>query len=323
MADRIEDLIRQHTRAKTIKFEDSLQSLWSGYGSIDRYTLTGFKNPSIIVKHVRIPNKKNHPRGWNTNLSHLRKLKSYRIESYWYEHYSSLCDNQCRIPDIFAIEQSEDEFIMVMEDLDAMDFSRRKTSANFQEMQICLNWLAAFHARFMRHDPSGLWPVGSYWHLDTRPDELLAMPDGALKINAAKIDQLLNDSPFKTIIHGDAKLANFCFSETLREVAAVDFQYVGGGIGMKDLVYFISSCMDENECAQFDQKLLDRYFGFLQQHLSHYQPDIDANLVEQSWRPLYAVACTDFLRFLQGWSPGHWKIHQYSQDMANKVIRSL
>jgi thiamine kinase-like enzyme len=323
LSDHIEKLIQQKTRAKTIEFDSTLQSLWSGYGSIDRYTLSGCETPGVIVKHIRPPEAKRHPRGWDTNLSHQRKLKSYQVETYWYRHYAQECDEHCRIPAIIAIKQHGDETVIIMEDLDASGFPVRKQSLDLQEMKTCLNWLAAFHARFMKHKPKGLWTIGSYWHLNTRPDEHKAMPDGPLKENAARIDQLLNSAPYKTFVHGDAKLANFCFPTGGERVAAVDFQYVGGGNGMKDIAYFISSCLDENECAHFDQSLLDIYFDYLQQHLARYQPDIDADQVEKSWRPLYEIAWTDFFRFLQGWSPGHWKIHRYSQDIADKVISRL
>ena len=323
MTDHIVKLIQRKTGATDIEFDHTLQSLWSGYGSIDRYALSGCDAPSVIVKHVRLPNGKKHPRGWNTDLSHQRKLKSYQVETCWYQNYAQACDEHCRVPGILAVEELGDETVMLMEDLDASGFSLRKSSVDMQEMNSCLNWLAAFHARFMKTKPKGLWSVGSYWHLDTRPDELQAMPGGALKENAKKIDQILSNAPFKTFVHGDAKLANFCFSTTDDSVAAVDFQYVGGGNGMKDVAYFISSCLGENECAHYEKNLLDTYFDYLSQHLSRYQPDVDADLVEQSWRPLYAVAWTDFFRFLQGWSPGHWKIHRYSQELADKVISTL
>jgi len=323
VADQIEKLIQRKTGANGIEFDHALQSLWSGYGSIDRYSLSGCDAPSVIVKHVRLPNKKKHPRGWNTNLSHQRKIKSYQVEKHWYQNYAGQCDEHCRVPEILSVEELGDETVMLMEDLDASGFSLRKQSVDMEEMNACLDWLAAFHARFMNIKPKGLWTVGSYWHLDTRPDELQEMPDGALKDNAARIDQILTGSPYKTFVHGDAKLANFCFSASDKSVAAVDFQYVGGGNGMKDVAYFISSCLDENECAHYEESLLETYFDHLRLHLARYQPDIDADQVEQSWRPLYAVAWTDFFRFLQGWSPGHWKIHRYSQQLADKVISAL
>ena len=93
----------------------------------------------------------------------------------------------------------------------------------------------------------GLWECGSYWHLGTRPDELAALEDGPLKTTAPLIDQALRQSQFQTIIHGDAKLANFCFARHHNTangstVAAVDFQYVGAGCGIKDVTYFLGSC---------------------------------------------------------------------------------
>jgi len=33
------------------------------------------------------------------------------------------------------------------------------------------------------------------------------------------------------------------------EVALVDFQYVGGGVGVKGVAYFVGSCLLPRECA--------------------------------------------------------------------------
>jgi len=61
----------------------------------------------------------------------------------------------------------------------------------------------------------------------------------------------------------------------------------------------------------------------LRRALSSHRPDLDAAAVEAAWRPLYAVAWTDFYRFLKGWSPGHWKIHRYSERLAHDVVSRL
>ena len=81
--------------------------------------------------------------------------------------------------------------------------------------------------------------MGTYWHLDTRPEEFEKIEHKQLKSKAHRIDEILKECEFQTIVHGDAKLANFCFSEHGEGVAAVDFQYVGRGCGMKDVTYFL------------------------------------------------------------------------------------
>ena len=166
---------------------------------------------SVVIKHVKLPDQSLHPRGWNTDLSHQRKIRSYQVETTWYSDWAELCDDSCRIPHSLALESSKDEFLIVLEDLDASGFPVRKDSASMVEMQTCLKWLANLHAIFMDKEPAGLWPVGTYWHLDTRPDELDVMEDFELKQAATRIDQKLSSSPYQTFVHGDAKLANFCF----------------------------------------------------------------------------------------------------------------
>ena len=75
----IDDFVIDATKADEILGSSVIQSLWSGYGSIKKYELSGCDLPSVIVKHVR-PDQVTHPRGWNTDLSHQRKLKSYQVE---------------------------------------------------------------------------------------------------------------------------------------------------------------------------------------------------------------------------------------------------
>jgi hypothetical protein len=51
---------------------------------IVRYGLEGSEYKSVVIKHVRLPYQSQHPRGWNTDLSHQRKIKSYHVEMAWY-----------------------------------------------------------------------------------------------------------------------------------------------------------------------------------------------------------------------------------------------
>lgn len=323
MDSHVRDIILKATGADDLFEGGSIQSLWSGYGSIDRYGLIGSDLDTVVVKHVRLPDQDNHPQGWNTDRSHQRKLHSYQVETAWYEQWADHCGDQCRIPHCLALEHHEDEVLMVLEDLDSSGFPARKGSVTEAGLISCLDWLAHFHATFMGEKPEGLWDIGTYWHLDTRPDELEVMDEGELKQAAQLLDQKLTDAPFQTFVHGDAKLANFCFSRDGVQVAAVDFQYVGGGCGMKDVAYFIGSCLDEDECERREKDLLDAYFSTLRKALALHHPDVDAAAVEAAWRPLYSVAWTDFYRFLKGWSPGHWKIHRYSERLAHEVVSRL
>ena len=317
-------LVCRATGAESIRDSATLQHLWSGYGRIVRCSLqrTDEGPGSVIVKHVRWPDARQHPRGWNTDRSHERKVRSYRVESHWYEHWSAQCDDTCRVPRCLAVETRGDEVFIVLEDLDAAGFDERRERASQQDILRCVAWLANFHATFMTQRPDGLWPVGTYWHLDTRPDELQRMSDEPLRRAAPRIDAQLSSSPYQTFVHGDAKLANFCFGADGR-VAAVDFQYVGGGCGMKDLAYFVSSCLDEDACEQQETELLDQYFHELKSALNTRRVLLDVDALEANWRRLYAVAWTDFFRFLQGWSPGHWKIHRYSERLAREVVAAL
>ncbi len=308
-------VILQSTGASSLKEKEIIQELWSGYGKIIRVVLENAPIESVVVKHVQLPNSNNHPKGWNTDVGHQRKLKSYKVETTWYNTYSK--HSLARLPKCFAIENQNDETLIVLEDLDKAGFPLRKQDVVWTDIEICLEWLAKFHASYLGKIPSGLWEVGTYWHLETRPQELEVLQDKTLKNAAAAINNKLNHCNFKTFVHGDAKLANFCFSEN-GQVAGVDFQYVGGGCGMKDVAYFTGSCLNESDCERLESKLLDTYFTYLHKALGKKN-----EALEKEWRSLYRVAWADFHRFLKGWSPGHWKINTYSERITAEVIKNL
>ena len=110
---------------------------------------------------------------------------------------------------------------------------------------------------------------------------------------------------------------------SLQEVAAVDFQYTGRGCGMKDVAYFIGSCLYEDDCEAMESQLLDYYFSVLVEQVAQKHSDINTDDLENEWRELYPVAWADFHRFIKGWSPGHWKINSYSERITARVVENL
>ncbi len=316
-------LVLKATGAETITSSEVLQTLWSGYGEIVRLRLGGSNLESIVLKYIVLPDEVVHPRGWNTNHSHQRKVRSYDVETQWYRDWSRRCDASCRVADCFALSSGGNEHLIVLEDLDAAGFPRRYEKLDLPGVKLCLRWLANFHATFMNDSPNGLWPTGTYWHLETRPDELAAMPVGALKKAAGDIDARLSGCHYQTLVHGDAKVANFCFSIDGLEVAAVDFQYVGGGCGMKDVAYFLGSCLNEVECERWQSELLMFYFGALKEALEAGEKVFDWEALEQEWRTMFPLAWTDFYRFLVGWMPTHHKINRYTERLAAEVVEQI
>jgi hypothetical protein len=311
--------IRQRTSADSVEVVDRVQTLWSGYGEILRVRLTGCEHTTLVLKHVEPPTLAHHPRGWHTSRSHERKLRSYDVECTFYDEYARHAGADARVPECIASHAAEDGWWLLLEDLDAAGFGGRRTLLSNRELDACLAWLAGFHATFLGVAPDGLWEVGTYWHLATRPDELDALTDDRLRAAAPILDERLNGAAFQTLVHGDAKVANFCFADD-GGVAAVDFQYVGGGCGIKDVAYFLSSCMSEVACESAAPGHLNTYFRLLRDALQRRETSVDLDALESEWRALYPIAWADFYRFLAGWSPDHWKIHGYSDRLTRAVL---
>jgi thiamine kinase-like enzyme len=316
MDKNIELILLSFTSSKRVISIELIQKLWSGYGELLRVTTD---NKSVIIKKIQFPTNQDHPRGWNSDISHNRKIKSYQVEINWYKnHNHNLLDAYS--PRYITSGEQDDTKYLLLEDLAALGYVP-KNSISWEEVKLCLKWLAVFHAKYLGVKPEGLWNIGTYWHLDTRPDELEAMDEKKFKSSAQKINKKLNDSKFMTIIHGDAKLENFLFSKTA--TSAVDFQYVGGGVGVKDLTYFLGSVYGSAELINNEEKCLDYYFKELSVALNSFHSSIDTKLVESDWRELYPFAAADFYRFLKGWSPDHQKLNSYSESIIKKVLECI
>ena len=348
------DQVMDCTGASDIVQTESVQNLWSGFGQILRLhlkyasnttrtiptpnsattenlknaaktenTVNTVKTPSkpiqsVIVKRIRPPSQTQHPRGWNTDTSEKRKLRSYEVEKCWYQHYAASALDDCPMPRLYDSYTDQLQTTLVLEDLDTR-FPRRYTSLDIDTCVPCLHWLARFHACHLGSTGQGLWPTGSYWHLQTRADEFNVMADGKLKQGATALDAKLNKGKYQTLVHGDAKVANVCFSTDSLNVAMVDFQYVGRGCGMRDVAYFLGSCLSETECEQYADELLAMYFAELTRHV-HTE---DKVALESEWRALYSTAWADFHRFLAGWMPEHNKINGYMQRMTDDALARL
>jgi len=322
MSSTFKEYLLKSTNSLDSKEIEVIQSLWSGYGKISRYQLRDSSIDTVVVKCIALENAQKHPRGWNTNYGHQRKVKSYQVETYWYGNWNLRCSYHCKTPQFLGSYSEGQNQWIILEDLNHV-YPLRRYELNIQEVKACLKWLANFHGTFLMQSPKGLWEVGTYWHLATRPNEFEKMENLELRAKAHLIDKKLNQCKYQTLVHGDAKLANFCFSKDSTQIAAVDFQYVGGGCGMKDVAYFLGSCHTSKELEQYETELLRYYFSELKQAFQAKKFDFEFAELEIEWRSLYPYVWADFTRFLLGWMPTHQKINKYSMKMIQQVLSNL
>lgn len=325
-----EFFIKQALHADNVEKKQTLQSLWSGYGHLSRYTVTiAGATTSVILKAIDWGKVSEHPRGWQSDLAHQRKVTSYQVELEWYVNWSKATPDPVRVPHYLASLAQDSVLYLLLEDLDSSGFERRSTHLEAHQTSVVLHWLANLHSQYLTTHPEpswpmGLWPQGTYWHLATRPNEWQAMAEGELKDAAQQLDKALQVCPYQTLVHGDAKVANFCFSADLSDVAAVDFQYIGRGIGVQDVAYFLGSCLSEAQLEQDLEYLLDMYFSELARCIiaRGESPDL-AESVAQSWYRLFPVAWADFHRFIMGWCPTHHKNTDFSQRITQAGLDYL
>ncbi len=304
-------LLRQ-SGARSITGTTLIQSLWGGYGQLLRVNLTGGPFESVILKRMVPPDRAR-------DIGDQRKRRSYQVEQAWYLGRSKECDDGCRVAKCLGTQQLKNSSLLLLEDLNCAGFFPMRPP-NRDQIGSMLCWLACFHARFFQERPAELWKQGGYWHLDTRPSEYANMPSGILKEKAAAIDRKLKNARYQTILHGDPKPANFCWNAR-GDAAAVDFQYVGAGCGIRDVAYVLDCWLEESGKPSQADEWLELYFTTLKTSLKRHH-NADCEEIESEWRQLFPVAWADFSRFLQGWG-NSGQLGRYSQQQLNQALTIL
>ncbi|EFN58473.1 hypothetical protein CHLNCDRAFT_140492 [Chlorella variabilis] len=317
-----------------------LSSLWAGYGTITEVETDDEPSQLLIVKEVAPPP--------GSGVSHARKMRSYQIEAAFYQRVAPHLPPgaACHVPHCLGVHSTLDAdsssdaggMQLVMSDL-RQRFPNSCSSLDEQHARAALSWLAAFHAACWGADAErlGLWPEGCYWHLETRLEELadIGREGRALQAAAHELDHRLRQTPFRTLTHGDYKTANLLFGSGSDECAAYDFQYVGGGSGMKDVVYLFCSGLSARLLAQQEEVLLRHYHGQLIEGLRAAaggggstgiaDPAAAAEAVERyTYEAMlgdYRLALCDYVRFMAGW--GFWGNTSWASTKARQFLGEL
>ncbi len=281
-----------------------VQELWSGYGELLRLR---FQNGSFILKRVV------WAPGQQDSISDQRKRRSYQVEQTFYREVAPT--QPSRVARCVGQEWSKDGCLLLLEDLAEAGY-HPDPNPNPERTRAGLSWLAHFHARFLGQEVTGLWEQGCYWHLDTRQTEWQRMSDGPLKQKARALDSKLRQARHQTLVHGDAKTPNFCWDAN-NQAAAVDFQYVGKGPGIRDVALFLERALGRHDCQTRAARWLDLYFELLKSALG-----VTSHPVEQEWRDLYPIAWSDYSRFRQGWAM-HSDLDPYSREQLDLALKTL
>ncbi|KAI5782705.1 kinase-like domain-containing protein [Geopyxis carbonaria] len=299
-----------------------LASLWSSYGSIHALTVHSTPPQSFVVKHIDAPP--------GTSVSHKRKLTSYAVERWFYTHLAARLSASVKVADCTHADPAAG--VLVLEDLRPSFPVPAGGSVSAAQAAVVLQWLAGFHAAFWgaadtiavdhgADTDTGVWEQGSYWYLDTRRDEWEDMDEPWLESAAIKADAVLKDphQPGRTLVHGDLKAANIVFSRDGATCAVYDFQYVGHGLGVRDVVYFLATSVARGVMgdAARVQALMKVYYSALEAAveggLGDYTEEV---MMEQlDW------ALVDWYRFMAGW--GVWGNGWASERRVREIVARL
>jgi len=309
--------IMEKVATRTMKLRvEQLCRLWAGMGSV--YKISVGNVAEFVVKHVTPPMPAEQ------SFGDRRKSKSYQVEANFYQHVATEMTNKspsCLLmPTPYKVEYGPkpDEMTICMAYLQGSCIN----IGSKKDLLGTLKWLAHFHAVYWGAsaidelvERVGLQEIGSYWHLDTRPDEHAGMIkrglQGRLKRAAKALDSCLKRDPMQCLIHGDPKEANVMKLNN-GNIAMYDFQYCGKGTPTRDVAYFLCSSCDEN----WEGELVEFYFQHLTERLV--LQGVTPPTFEHFEQSLLLAFC-DFYRFLCGW--GQWGYDL--QDRVSSLLKSL
>lgn len=284
-----------------------LGSLWAGYGQIVSINATNVHNQqcSLVVKQF-IP-----PKTRDESEDHCRKVRSYSVESSFYKTVSpQMRARGVLVPQLMGVSEEDDGVMIVMSDLSdhGTYYTRRGNQLTIEEGKALLSWLAKFHAVHFRttDPPQGLWNEGSFWQLGTRQDELDDLEEewvrlGLDRSKAEEIHKIITNTRFRTVIHGDAKAANFFFypgqGDVPLEIGGYDFQYCGMATPLRDVAYLICCSIQGCLVHEYEEDLLSHYYTELTSSLC---PEHAEEYPMEEFREMYNLCIVDLARFMSG-----------------------
>lgn len=299
-----------------------LTTLWAGYGAV--YHIVAKEGPkgrskNLIIKDVSPPS--------DSGVGHQRKLYSYEVEAAFYQQVApTLLERGLAIATPFLAEHNLDgnggSMHLVLSDL-REEYPRQNRPMDLAHAKAALSWLATLHGSYwQRPIPEQLWRQGTFWQLDTRHEELEAMePEWReLQRAAQKISDALEESKFSTLVHGDFKGANICFNESnaAPKAAAYDFQYCGGGDGMKDVAYLLCSTVQGKVVQLHEEELLQHYHSEL---IAQLPPQAAEEYSIEIMKRRLDLAICDFVRFMAGW--GWWGNTNWAAQRCRDYLKKL
>eukprot|EP00899_Mesostigma_viride_P027374 jgi/Mesvir1/7821/Mv11762-RA.1 len=238
------------------------------------------------------------------DLGDRRKAASYENEAHFYSRLYPTLPEDIFVPKPLLVEYPP--LTLGMEDIRAT-WPRSKGLLGMVEARTALSWLAKFHAHFWNNVPEYMAPQGTYFYLDTRPDELEELRRqkrwARLAAAAPAIDARLKHPRVAcTLLHGDFKSANMAFSADGLRCAMYDFQYCGRGAPLKDVVNLLGGDLDAHADASMDE-LLEHYYASLEQalgqrdHTHGGRVALDREIMNEQFQ----LCAIDLVRFRIGW----------------------
>lgn len=286
-----------------------------------------------------------------------RRRESYAVERWFYADAANRVRSaNLFIPKLLASDLDGSKpwpaFCILMNDVSQQyphhpDFLSKDLAA------CALKWIAKFHALFWGESSTtwrrNLWDRGAFWttksvgtegvstawtgtmrYLEQKHPEYMTANTKSLgrrieKAGAAIAHLLAKESAgsrYATLIHGDYKAANLFFQDDLESadsVAAVDFQFTGGGLGVEDVAYLLYPDARGDHFV-YEEELLETYHDELILQLITQQKGGPSTMPFDIFQRYYELSRIDMTRY---WlSKNRWAASTAGEAKLVSVLES-
>jgi hypothetical protein len=223
------------------------------------------------------------PTDYPAYLELARSIRLYEREVLYYNEIAPVVPMRAPRSHIAAFDDETGEFLIVMEDLAALENGDHLAGLTFDRAKTVLEELARFHAWGWHLTPPAtnnpafldlddprmvaLFSAGAAagWPIFLEHGRTTARADVAAVISAygRLAPNLLGAlTQPATLVNGDLRVDNLFFAESGSHVT-VDFQFAGRGCGMWDVAYLIGQGLTPTQRGGREQELVTGYLDAL------------------------------------------------------------